>query len=390
MMPYVVSGISLYRKQGDNYFLYMSVTGVVWLCVFLLLAFRISRKVVRGIELQERLRDEIAERERTESELRASQESAQRLATMMRLICDNVPDMIWAKDEENRYVFTNKALCEKLLNAADTSEPLGKTFDFFVRRERERHPDDPEWHTFGQFTEDVDRHTIGRDDPTAFEESGNVFGQFAYLEIRQARFVDERGEVVGTVGCARDITARKASESMVEHLAHHDALTGLPNRLLMNDRLKQALALARRDRVKLALLFIDLDKIKLVNDTLGHDIGDLLLKEAAKRMREEVSRASDTLARLGGDEFIVILPRVATEQDAAMLASSLLKTLAKPFFINNKEIRISASIGIALTPLQGEDAVRVLKNADTAMYAAKNTGGNAFRFFDPSMTTWLE
>ena len=390
MVPFALACFIRYQGVGDVFLLGIGVAAVVWQIIFALAARRMARHVVGGIEVRERLHDEMSEREQAAKALRASQDEAHRLATMLRLICDNVPDMIWAKDLENRYLFANKALCEKLLNAADTAEPVGKTFDFFVRRERERHPDDPEWHTFGQFTEDVDRHTIGREEPTAFEEAGRVLGQFAYLDIHQARFVDAQGIIIGTVGCARDITARKASESIVEHLAHHDALTDLPNRLLMTDRLNQSLAQTRRDRVKLALLFVDLDKIKPVNDTHGHDVGDMLLKEAARRLREVVVRESDTVARLGGDEFVVVLPRVGAEHDVSVVADRILKALARPFFINNKEIRISASIGVALAPQHGENASRLLKNADAAMYAAKNSGRNAFRFFDPSMSPWLE
>ncbi len=220
---------------------------------------------------------------------------------------------------------------------------------------------------------------------TIYEESGFLHGNYAFLEFHQARLVDIHGEVIGVVGSARDITERKASEEFVHHLAHHDVLTDLPNRILLHDRLRQAIALARRDKGKLAVLFIDLDRLKEVNDTLGHDVGDLLLKEVAQRMCEMVTRQADTVARLGGDEFVVLLQRVNMEQDAASVAEKIVHILAQPFIISRHTISISASIGIAFYPQHGEESVQLLKHADLAMYRAKNSGRNGFRVFDQSM-----
>jgi diguanylate cyclase (GGDEF)-like protein len=260
---------------------------------------------------------------------------------------------------------------------------VGKTFDFFVRREQAKHPDDGEWYTFGQFSMDIDSHAISREEPTVFEESGNVCGKFVFLDIHQARFVNTAGEVIGTVGCARDITERKATEAMVHHMAHHDVLTDLPNRSLLTDRLQQALAYSRREIGKLAVLFVDLDRLKPVNDALGHDAGDELLKEAADRLRQVVPRKTDTVSRLGGDEFVVLLTRVNTDQDAATVAEKILGTLAQPFELPPHTIRISASIGIAVFPQHGGDVAQLLRHADAAMYCAKRSGRNAYRFFDP-------
>jgi len=329
----------------------------------------------------------MAERRLIAEALKISEDQSQRLASMLRLMCDNVPDMIWAKDLENRYLFANKALCEQLLNASSTDEPVGKTFDFFVQRERERHPDDPQWLTYGQYSQDTDRHTISRDEPTSFEESGRVCGRFVTLDVHQARFINSQGMVIGTVGCARDITERKASEALVQHLAHHDVLTDLPNRALLSDRLRQALAQARRDHGKLAVLFLDLDNLKPVNDTLGHAVGDLILKEVARRLSDVVTRQSDTVSRLGGDEFVILLQRVNSEQDASVVADKILDTLSQPFSIDRLAIDISASIGIAIFPQHGEDVDPLLRNADAAMYRAKNTGRNCYRFFDASMAS---
>jgi diguanylate cyclase (GGDEF)-like protein/PAS domain S-box-containing protein len=382
LLPFIVFCFYRYFSGGDSFFLLLGLSAILWQLIVVGKALQISHSAIGEIETGERLRDEMAERKLSEEALRVSEDQSQQLASMLRLMCDNVPDMIWAKDLEGRYTFVNKTLCEKLLGSASTEEPLGKTFDYFAQRERERHPDDPEWHSFGQYAQDVDRHTLSREAPTIFEESGSVRGSSVFLDVHQARFINARGEVIGTVGSARDITERKASEALVQHLAHHDGLTDLPNRILLNDRLRQALAQARRDKGKLAVLFIDLDRLKPVNDTLGHDIGDLLLKDVASRLCEAVTRQSDTVSRLGGDEFVILLQRINKEQDAAAIAEKILIALNQPFIVCRHTISISACIGIAIFPQHGDEVSQLLKNADTAMYAAKHSGRNAFRFFD--------
>jgi diguanylate cyclase (GGDEF)-like protein len=385
LLPFTLLYCYRYFSAGDDFFLLMGLLAIVWQLTVAGKALQVSRAAVGAIIGSERLADEMAERRLAEQALRDSEEKSQRLATMLRLICDNVPDMIWAKDCDNRYVFANKALCENLLDLVNTDEPLGKTFDFFVQRERDRHPDDPEWYSYGQFSQDIDRHTLSRDEATIFEESGNVFGKFVFLEVHQARLINAHGQVIGTVGCARDITERKASEAFVQHLAHHDVLTDLPNRALLTDRLRQALAQARRDRGELGVLFLDLDRLKLVNDSYGHDIGDLLLKEVAVRLRESVSRQTDTVSRIGGDEFVILLQRVNNAQDAVAVAKKVLRSLSRPFNIKQHDIEISASVGIAIYPQHGDGVDLLLRNADAAMYSAKNGGRNGFRFYDASM-----
>ena len=381
VLPCIVFYFYRYLMHDDVLTLLLGVTAVIWQIIVLLKALRVSRYAVGEISSGERLRDEMAERRHAEQALRVSQEESLRLASMLRLICDNAPDMIWAKDLDNRYVFVNKSFSEKMLGLKSTDEPLGKTYDFYRQREQERRPADAEWHTFGQYAQDVDRYTLSREEPTIFEESGNVRGKFVFLDIHQSRFVDAQGEVIGTVGCARDITERKASEAFVHHLAHHDVLTDLPNRLMLTDRLRQALAQARRDRSKLAVLFVDLDRLKPVNDTLGHDVGDRLLKEVALRLCGVVAREEDTVSRLGGDEFVILLPRLIRELDAAMIAERVLNALSQSFLIGEHRIEISASIGIAVYPQHGEDLTVLMKNADTAMYSAKRNGRNSFQFF---------
>ena len=188
-------------------------------------------------------------------------------------------------------------------------------------------------------------------------------------------------------GFVRDITHRKKAEETIRHQAHHDALTGLPNRALFTDRLDQALAHARRAEQNVAVLFLDLDRFKIVNDTLGHASGDRLLIQVACRLRDCL-RAEDTLARMGGDEFTVILPGVPAStggEAAVQVAENLLAALAAPILLDGHELRVTVSIGISLFPHDGENAETLLKHADVAMYRAKEKGRSGYQLFTESM-----
>ncbi len=167
-------------------------------------------------------------------------------------------------------------------------------------------------------------------------------------------------------------------------MAYHDSLTGLPNRALLADRLQRAMLASQRNSRRLAVMFIDLDRFKNINDTLGHFIGDLLLKEVAQRLGLAV-RASDTVARLGGDEFVVLLPELNLAQEAATVAQKIIDSLAAPIFIEDCELHISPSIGICLYPDDGSDVETLMRHADTAMYHAKDSGRNNYQFFAQQM-----
>ncbi len=186
------------------------------------------------------------------------------------------------------------------------------------------------------------------------------------------------------IASARDVTARKEAEQHIMYLANHDALTGLPNRILLQDRIRQAIAQARRGNARGAVLFIDLDQFKTINDSLGHDVGDLLLKAVAERLVSGL-RSEDTVARQGGDEFIVVLSSVTNAQDAGTVAQELLDAIAPPYQVKGNELHTSASIGIAIFPDDGEDGDTLLKNSDTAMYHAKEAGRTNYQFFTPEM-----
>lgn len=192
-----------------------------------------------------------------------------------------------------------------------------------------------------------------------------------------------KGEVAGVFAAARDITARKRAEEKLLQLAHYDLLTGLPNRNLLSDRLRQAIAAAKRDKAHLAVMFLDLDSFKPINDTFGHDVGDLLLKEVAKRLSDCV-RESDTVSRVGGDEFVLLLPTVV-EHDARQVAEKMLHAVTQPFDLRGNTLHVSSSIGIAMYPNHGSEEKLLIKNADTAMYRAKQSGRNNFQFFTDEM-----
>lgn len=205
-----------------------------------------------------------------------------------------------------------------------------------------------------------------------------------WLNISVVR--DDAGAIINYIGVFADITSIKEAQDKLEYTAHHDALTGLPNRLLFRDRLEQALAISRRSGVGVALLFVDLDRFKVINDTLGHEAGDLLLQEVARRlvgcMREE-----DTVARMGGDEFVVIQKGIAQPEDAALLAARMLAEISRPFSLAGHEIVASLSIGVSLYPQDGSDASTLLKNADAAMYRAKEKGRNCYQYYSNEMTS---
>ncbi|MEH6438237.1 putative bifunctional diguanylate cyclase/phosphodiesterase [Massilia sp. DD77] len=195
---------------------------------------------------------------------------------------------------------------------------------------------------------------------------------------------DPHGDISSYMAMLSDISERKRAEEHVRHLAEHDALTGLPNRVLFLDRLHQALATWRRQRCLFAVLFLDLDRFKGINDTHGHQAGDTVLREVAARLRACVRRV-DTISRLGGDEFVVLLADVKGADQAAHVASTVTQAVARPISVGAHELTLSVSIGIALCPSDGDDVETLLHHADVAMYHAKQNGRNSYRFFSPEM-----
>jgi diguanylate cyclase (GGDEF)-like protein/PAS domain S-box-containing protein len=204
------------------------------------------------------------------------------------------------------------------------------------------------------------------------------------IEDSAAPIHDRKGQVTGAVMVFHDVTQVRAMSQRMSYLAHHDYLTDLPNRLLLNDRLAQAMAAARRQRQQLAVLFVDIDRFKHINDSLGHAIGDELLQSVADRLVASV-RGSDTVSRQGGDEFVILLSSIARAEDAALSANKILAALGMPHHVEEHDLQITVSMGIGIYPEDGTDAETLVKNADIAMLTAKNNGRNYYQFFKPDM-----
>ncbi|NCA69579.1 MAG: diguanylate cyclase [Sphingobacteriia bacterium] len=205
-------------------------------------------------------------------------------------------------------------------------------------------------------------------------------GETYWEEVHIAPVKDPRDKIAHYVAVKLNVTERKQTLERLAHMANHDVLTNLPNRALFFERLDQAMGLARRRATRLALLFIDLDKFKPINDTWGHAVGDQVLKEVADRLVGRV-RSTDTVGRIGGDEFVILLSEITDAADAAGVAEQIRCVLAQPFLHSSLPLEISASIGIAIYPDHGEDAITLARHADDGMYQAKQSGGDRLRLF---------
>ncbi len=204
-------------------------------------------------------------------------------------------------------------------------------------------------------------------------------GSWIHLEVLGNNLLEHPG-IRGIVLTSRDVTERKRAEERVQYLANYDVLTSLPNRFLMQDRLTQAVAQAHRNRLRVGLMHIDLDRFKVVNETLGHYVGDALLKQAAERIRKLI-REGDTVARTGGDEFTIVFPNVTSLPALSISAERLLEDLARPFPGEGQDLFVSASLGISLYPDDAGTVDELIKHADAAMYSAKHLGRNNYQFF---------
>ncbi len=290
------------------------------------------------------------------------------------VVFDNAQEGIMVTDANARILAVNQAFCE--ITGYSESEALGETPGKFKSGRHDAAFYQGMWNTLA---------STGRWQGEVWDRrrDGEIYPK--WLSISAVR--DAAGKTLRYVALFADITHLKESEARLEHLAHFDVLTDLPNRLLFNSRLEHALEQARRHGEHIALLFLDLDRFKTINDSLGHPAGDELLITVARRIRKRL-RVEDTLARLGGDEFVILLEKLDAAQRAAIVAQDVLQVLAEPVLLaGGHEVFIGCSIGISLYPNDAVDATRLVSSADAALYQAKEQGRNTYRFYTEALTT---
>ena len=287
-------------------------------------------------------------------------------------ILENVSAYIYMKDRQGGYLFANRMLRERF--AAPMEEIVGYDDSKFFDAD-----------TAARIRKD-DLRVLENGERLEEEETNlNILTGMTHVFMTvKIPLTREDGSIYALCGISTDITERKDVEEHMQHLAQYDGLTNLPNRTLFNDRLHHGMSTAHRNRKKLALMFIDLDKFKPVNDTYGHGVGDLLLKEVAYRI-QSCLRDSDTAARIGGDEFVVLLPAIETETGASMVGEKVLFAMNQPFELGSNTVNISASIGVAVYPDHGTEEKFLVKNADIAMYHAKKNGRNNVKMYESGL-----
>ncbi|HEY5487034.1 MAG TPA: GGDEF domain-containing protein [Candidatus Limnocylindrales bacterium] len=279
-------------------------------------------------------------------------------------LMENTADSIYFKDRQCRLLRVSRKMAQDL-GFSDPSELVGKTdIDLFGE-------------AFGLGTQLDDIRIMESNRPIigVIESRRLDNGRTNWTLTTKLPLLDESGVVIGLVGITREINEMRETEVALQHLATHDTLTDLPNRFLMVDRLSQLLSRAQRSGSAFAVLYMDIDRFKEVNDSHGHEFGDLLLRAVAKRLSKSV-RQSDTVARIGGDEFVIILETVHELREAGAVGLHVQRALAKSFTLDRQRVSITASIGISFYPQNGADPDTLLRAADYAMYLAKREGGN--------------
>ncbi|WP_417547090.1 EAL domain-containing protein [Marinobacter segnicrescens] len=325
-----------------------------------------------------------------QSLIRAHEDVQQRLEkseSLHRYIVNNSPDIVFMLDGQGRFCFLNRKVVNLL--GYQPTDLLGKHFRLLLDEEEA-----------SRSKLALKNPGISADHPVSFEVCLRASGSSRasrHFEITAFPISDDSWRTLGDreysdlslhpryYGIARDVTERKEAEAFISFQAYHDLLTRLPNRALFRDRLNMALNHASRHQQQLAVMFLDLDRFKIINDTLGHTVGDRLLQAVTQRL-ERCLRKGDTLSRFGGDEFTLLLPAVPDREHAAVIANKLIDTLREPFVLDNQDIYIGVSIGIAMFPEAGDTIEQLIRNADLAMYQVKTRGKDGYCFFDSSMT----
>ena len=314
-----------------------------------------------------------------ENQLKESEE-------LHRFIVNSSPDLVYMLDRNGCFTFINDRI-ESMLGLGK-DELIGKHYSDLIDED-----DLPAAHHLFNERRTGDRAVRNvelrlksrlRDRRAGLLRSQSVWTELTAMGMYTDSSERTRDNFAGTYGTARDISERKQAQEVINFQAYHDLLTHLPNRALLKDRLNLAITQAQRNKRKLAAMFLDLDRFKLVNDTLGHSMGDRLLKAVANRL-QSCLRSGDTLSRFGGDEFTLLLPEVRTRDDVVVIAEKILDRLNQPFVIDGHELFVGASIGIAMYPEAGDSGEALIQNADIAMYHVKGRGKNGYQFFSEEM-----
>jgi diguanylate cyclase (GGDEF)-like protein/PAS domain S-box-containing protein len=330
-------------------------------------AFESTRHVLRSGDtyIIAAISRDISPRIKAEEELRSSEERFRSLTSLS-------SDIYWEQDEQFRFT---------AMSGTGSRRVNLKTFRSIGRKRWEQNYINMSADQWAEHIALLEAHKEFRDmELCRLDESGNKI----WISISGEPVFDTSGVFRGYRGVGKDITERKLDEERIQFLANHDALTSLPNRAMFGDVLGRAIQSARRYQRSFAVLFIDLDRFKNINDTLGHDSGDKLLQEMGKRLTQTM-RTSDVVARLGGDEFVVLVQEVTEPKQVASVARKVLSALVHPVTIQGQECRVTASIGICMYPAEAQDEVALMKNADIAMYRAKEDGKNNYKFYSQEM-----
>ncbi len=348
-------------------------------------AFDFVRKPYEPAELIAALEKAVRHRQLVRSNVLMEQQLKESEA-LHRFIVNSSPDLVYMLDRNGCFEFLNDRV-ETLLGIPK-EELLGKHYSELVDEEdldaarnlfNERRTGD-------RATHNVELRVRSR---RSRGSAASLHPQVVWMDLTSEGKYSEHGErtrenFLGSYGTARDISERKEAEQVINFQAYHDLLTHLPNRALLKDRLSLAITQAQRNKRRLAVMFLDLDRFKIVNDTLGHTMGDRLLKAVANRL-QGCLRGGDTLSRFGGDEFTLLLPEVRTRDDVVVIASKILDKLAAPFVLDGHELFVGASIGIAMYPEAGDSVESLIQSADIAMYHVKGRGKNGYQFFSDEM-----
>ena len=302
-------------------------------------------------------------------QMRKSQQQLRESEQRFKTLFEHHPDGIFVRDLSGRLISGNKAIED--ITGYSIEELKHEAIETLAMPDEAKLSPEELAVTSGTAPKKFRTSSVRKDGST-------VEVELAYLPL----IID--GEITGMHGIARDVTQARNYERRIEHLANHDVLTGLPNRLLLTDRLQQAIDQSRRTGSQTGVLFLDLNRFKQVNDSLGHDLGDLLLEKIASRLKHLV-RETDTVARLGGDEFVLVLADLDSIETMAAVAEKVLESVAAPVSLAGHELNITTSIGGSVFPKDGHDVGTLLKHADLAMYQAKELGSASFRFYDPAM-----